>query len=42
MDIIVALHCLNLALDHTWENVMLSKVKFVKVSYYTSLHPYGG
>jgi hypothetical protein len=25
MDIIIALHCLNLALDHTWENIMLSK-----------------
>jgi hypothetical protein len=26
MDIIVALLCLNLALDHTRENIMLSKV----------------
>jgi hypothetical protein len=26
MDIIVALHCLNLELDHTRENIMLSKV----------------
>jgi hypothetical protein len=26
MDIIVALHCLNLALDHTQENIILSKV----------------
>jgi hypothetical protein len=25
MDIIIALHCLNLALDHTRENIMLSK-----------------
>jgi hypothetical protein len=25
MDIIVALHCFNLALDHTRENIMLSK-----------------
>jgi hypothetical protein len=25
MDIIVTLHCLNLALDHTRENIMLSK-----------------
>jgi hypothetical protein len=25
MDIIIALHCLNLAFDHTWENIMLSK-----------------
>jgi hypothetical protein len=32
MDIIVALHCLNLALDHTRENIMLSKNLFVKVS----------
>jgi hypothetical protein len=34
MDIIVALHCLNLALDHSWENIMLSKfnsLKFHKV-----------
>jgi hypothetical protein len=30
MDIIVALHCLNLALDHTWENIMLSKFNLLK------------
>jgi hypothetical protein len=30
MDIIVALHCLNIALDHTWENIMLSKFNSLK------------
>jgi hypothetical protein len=30
MDIIVALHCLNLALDHKWENIMLSKFSSLK------------
>jgi hypothetical protein len=30
MDIIIALHCLNLALDHTWENIMLSKFNSLK------------
>jgi hypothetical protein len=30
MDIIVALHYLNLALDHTWENIMLSKFNSLK------------
>jgi hypothetical protein len=30
MDIIVALRCLNLALDHTWENIMLSKFNLLK------------
>jgi hypothetical protein len=30
MDIIVALHCLNLALDHSWENIMLSKFNSLK------------
>jgi hypothetical protein len=34
MDIIIAIHCLNLALDHSWENIMLSKfnsLRFHKV-----------
>jgi hypothetical protein len=30
MDIIIDLHCLNLALDHTWENIMLSKFNLLK------------
>jgi hypothetical protein len=30
MDIIIALHCLNLALDHTRENIMLSKFNSLK------------
>jgi hypothetical protein len=30
MDITVALHCLNLALDHSWENIMLSKLNSLK------------
>jgi hypothetical protein len=30
MDIIVALCCLNLALDNTWENIMLSKFNLLK------------
>jgi hypothetical protein len=30
MDIIIALHCLNLALDHTWENIVLSKFNLSK------------
>jgi hypothetical protein len=30
MDIIVPLHCLNLALVHTWENIMLSKFNLLK------------
>jgi hypothetical protein len=29
MDIIIALHCLNLALDHTW-NIILSKFNLLK------------
>jgi hypothetical protein len=31
MDISVALHCSNPAVDHKQENVMLSKFIFVKV-----------
>jgi hypothetical protein len=31
MDIIIALHCLNLALDHTQENIMLSKFNSLKI-----------
>jgi hypothetical protein len=30
MDIIISLHCLNLALDHTWENITISKFNLLK------------
>jgi hypothetical protein len=42
MDIIVALHCLNLALDHTWENIMLSKFNSLKFHNVLSFIPTEG